>query len=38
MVREGTVFGHKVSEKGVEIDESNISALEKLPIPQDIKN
>ena len=38
MVREGTVFGHKVSEKGVEIDESNISALRRLPIPQDLKH
>ena len=38
MVREGTIFGHKVFEKGVEIDESNISALRRLPIPQDIKH
>ena len=38
MERKGIVFGHKVSEKGVEIDGSNISALEKLPVPQDVKN
>src|SRR3954469_16857829 len=38
MERYGKVFGHKVSEKGIEIDKTNISAIENLPIPQDIKN
>ena len=38
MEREGKVFGHKVSEKGIEIGKSNINAIENLPIPQDIKN
>ena len=38
MEREGKVFGHKVSEKGIEIDITRINAIEKLPIPQDIKN
>ena len=38
MVREGIVFWHKVSEKGIEIHESNINALENLPVPQDMKN
>jgi len=37
MVREGIVFGHKVSEKGIEVDDSRIIALQKLPRPQDIK-
>ena len=38
MVREGIVFGHKVSKKGIEVDKSNIDALENLPVPQDIKS
>ena len=38
MEREGKVFGHNVSEKGIEIDRTNINAIENLPIPQDIKN
>ena len=38
MVREGIVFGHKVSKKGIEIDNSNINALENLPVPQDMNN
>ena len=37
MVREGIVFGHKVSEKGIEVDDSKVIALQNLPIPQDIK-
>ena len=37
MVREGIVFGHKVSEKGIEIDDSRTEALQRLPRPQDIK-
>jgi hypothetical protein len=37
MVRESIVFGHKVSEKGIEIDQSRIIALERLPRPQDSK-
>ena len=31
MVREGIVFGNKISEKGIEVDKSNIDALENLP-------
>ena len=38
MEREGKVFGHKVSEKGIEIDKTNRDAIKNLPIPQDIKN
>ena len=38
MEREGKVFGHKVSEKGIEIDKTNINFLGNLPIPWDIKN
>ena len=38
MEREGKVFGHKVLEKGIEIDRTNINVIENLPIPLDIKN
>ena len=37
MVREGKVFGHKVFEKGVEIDSSGLEPLRQLPRPQDAK-
>jgi hypothetical protein len=37
MVREGKVFGHKVSEKGIEIDNAGLEPLEQLPRPQDVK-
>jgi hypothetical protein len=37
MVREGLVFGHRVSEKGVEVDDSRIVALKRLPIPHGVK-
>ena len=36
--KRGIVFEHKVSKMGIEIDKSNIEALENLPIPQDINN
>ena len=32
MVNEGIVLGHKISEKGIEVD-----AIEKMPCPKDIK-
>ena len=38
MEREGKVFRHKVSKKGIEIDKTSINAIENLPIPQDIKS
>jgi hypothetical protein len=37
MVREGIVLGNKVSKNGIEIDQSRISTLERLPRPQDSK-
>jgi hypothetical protein len=37
MVREGKVFGHKVSEKGSEINTSGLEPLEQLPKPQDLE-
>lgn len=33
MVREDTVLGHIVSQKGIDIDKENIQVIEKLPPP-----
>jgi hypothetical protein len=37
MVKEGKVFGHKISEKGIEIDKSGFEPLRELPRPRDVK-
>ncbi|XP_075102168.1 uncharacterized protein LOC142177437 [Nicotiana tabacum] len=37
MVREGIVLGHKVSKDGLEVDKSNVEAIEKLPPPNSMK-
>ncbi|CAH9083337.1 unnamed protein product [Cuscuta epithymum] len=37
MVREGIVLGHKVSEKGIEVDKAKVEAIEKLPYPTTVK-
>jgi hypothetical protein len=37
MIREGKVFGHKVSEKGIVIDKSGLKPLKELPRPRDVK-
>ena len=37
MVREGIVLGHKVSERGIEVDRAKVEAIERLPCPRDIK-
>jgi hypothetical protein len=37
MVREGKIFGHKVSEKGIEIDKSGLEPVRELPRPRDVK-
>jgi hypothetical protein len=34
MVREGIVLGHKVSERGIEVDRAKIEVIEQLPPPQ----
>ena len=33
MVKEGIVLGHKISEKGIEVDKAKIETIEKLPPP-----
>jgi hypothetical protein len=37
MVREGIVLGHKISEKGVEVDMAKIEVIEQLPPPTNVK-
>ena len=37
MVNEGVVLGHKISERGIEVDKAKIEAIEKMPYPRDIK-
>jgi hypothetical protein len=33
MVQEGVVLGHKVSARGIEVDEEKVKVIEKLPPP-----
>src|SRR3954463_3066430 len=37
MVNEGIVLGHKISERGIEVDKAKIEATERMPYPRDIK-
>ena len=37
MVTEGIVFGHKVSSKGLEVDQAKVEVIEKLPPPLNVK-
>ena len=37
MVREGIVLSHRVSSKGIEVDPTKISTIEKLPPPTNVK-
>ena len=37
MVNEGVILGHKISERGIEVDKAKIGAIERMPYPKDIK-
>ena len=37
MVKEGIVLGHRISERGIEVDEAKIETIEKLPPPSSVK-
>ena len=37
MVNEGIVLGHKISDRGIEVDKAKVDAIEKMPCPKDIK-
>ena len=37
MVNEDIVLGHKISERGIEVDKAKVDVIEKMPCPKDIK-
>ena len=37
MVREGIVLGHRVSERGIEVDRAKIEVIKQLPPPMNVK-
>ena len=37
MVHEGIVLGHRISQKGIEVDKAKIETIEKLPPPTTVK-
>ena len=37
MVNGGIVLGHKISERGIEVDKAKVDAIENMPYPRDIK-
>ncbi|MCQ8086687.1 hypothetical protein NP254_23805, partial [Salmonella enterica] len=37
MVKEGIVLGHRISEKGIEVDRAKVEVIEKLPPPISVK-
>nr|GEV47705.1 reverse transcriptase domain-containing protein [Tanacetum cinerariifolium] len=37
MVKEGIVFGYKISKKGIEVDKAKIEVISKLPYPTTVK-
>ncbi|XP_073352955.1 uncharacterized protein [Aegilops tauschii subsp. strangulata] len=37
MVNEGIVLGHKIFERGIEVEKAKVDAIEKMPCPKDIK-
>ena len=37
MVQKGIVLGHRISEKGIEVDRAKIEVIEKLPPPTSVK-
>ena len=37
MVKEGIVLGHRISERGIEVDRAKIEIIEKLPPPTSVK-
>jgi len=37
MIQEEIVLGHRVSEKGIEVDKAKVEVIEKLPPPTNVK-
>jgi hypothetical protein len=38
MVKQGTVLGHVISERGIEVDKAKVETVEQLPLPTDVKS
>ncbi|CAA7040961.1 unnamed protein product [Microthlaspi erraticum] len=38
MVQEGIVLGHKISEKGIELDRAKVDVMLQLPVPKTVKD
>nr|GEX08756.1 reverse transcriptase domain-containing protein [Tanacetum cinerariifolium] len=37
MIKEGIVLGHKISEKGIEVDKAKVDVISKIPYPTSVK-
>lgn len=37
MVKEGIILGHKISKKGLKVDQTKVEVIENLPPPVNIK-
>ena len=37
MVKEGIVLGHRISEKGIEVDRAKVEVIQRLPLPISVK-
>jgi len=37
MVTEDIILGHKISERGMEVDKEKVEIIEKLPPPMNVK-
>ena len=37
MVKEGIILGHRISEKGIEVDRAKVEVIKRLPPPISIK-
>ena len=37
MVKEGILLGHRISEKGIEVDRAKVEVIKRLPPPISIK-
>ena len=38
MVKEGIILGHRISEKGIEVDRAKVEVIERLPPPISVKD
>ncbi|KAK1618908.1 hypothetical protein QYE76_024425 [Lolium multiflorum] len=38
LLEAGIVLGHKISERGIEVDRAKVEAIEKMPYPRDVKD